>query len=65
MADKGNWMKELAPKLKKGALREELHVKAGKNIPEKKLEKAAKSKDPTEKKRAVLALTFGKAKKKK
>jgi hypothetical protein len=50
--------------LKKGALRKELGVKAGKDIPEKKLEKAAKSKDPVLKKRAVLAENFRKMRKK-
>lgn len=50
--------------LKKGALREELHVPKGKNIPAKKLEKAAHSSNPTLKKRAVLAETFKKMKKK-
>lgn len=44
--------------LKKGALRKSLHVKEGENIPEKKLEKAEHSKNPTTRKRAVLAETF-------
>jgi hypothetical protein len=43
---------------KPGALRKELHVKKGEKIPEKKLEKAEKSKNPTLKKRAVLAETL-------
>ena len=51
--------------LKKGALREELHVPEGKKIPAKKLAKAAKSSNPTLKKRAVLAETFRKMAKKK
>lgn len=42
----------------KGALRKELHVKEGKKIPEKKLEKAEHSKNPTTRKRAVLAETL-------
>lgn len=50
--------------LKKGALRKELGVKGDKPIPAKKLAKAAKSKNPLEKKRAVLAETFRKMKKK-
>ncbi len=43
-----------------GALRKELHVKKGENIPEKKLEKAEHSKNPTLRKRAVLAKTLKK-----
>lgn len=49
--------------LKKGALREELHVPEGKKIPAAKLEKAAHSKNPLLKKRAVLAESFKKMKK--
>lgn len=45
---------------KKGALHKELGVPEGKKIPEKKLEKAAHSKNPTEKKRAILAETLKK-----
>lgn len=41
-----------------GALRKSLHVKKGEKIPEQKLEKAAHSKNPTTKKRAVLAETL-------
>jgi len=44
--------------MKKGALHEELHVPEGKKIPEKKLMKAEHSKNPTLKKRAVLAETL-------
>jgi hypothetical protein len=47
-----------------GALHKELHVKEGKKIPEKKLEKAEHSKNPTLKKRAVLAETLKKMHKK-
>jgi hypothetical protein len=50
--------------LKKGALRKELGAKPGKDIPAKKLAKAAKSSDPLTKKRAVLAENFRKMKKK-
>lgn len=50
--------------LKKGALRKALKVKEGQDIPEAKLEKAEKSKNPTMRKRAVLAETFKKMKKK-
>jgi len=48
---------------KKGALHKELGVPEGKKIPAKKLAKAAKSKNPTLKKRAVLAETLKKLKK--
>lgn len=41
-----------------GALRKELHVKKGHDIPMNKLEKAAHSSDPLLKKRAVLAETL-------
>lgn len=47
-----------------GALHKELHVKEGKKIPEKKLEKAEHSKNPTLKKRAALAETLKKMHKK-
>lgn len=56
------WMGKLD--IKKGALRSELGVKSG-DIPAKKLKAATKSKNPLEKKRAVLAETFKKANKKK
>lgn len=46
--------------LKKGALRKELGVKGDKDIPAKKLAKAAKSKNPLLKKRAILAENFRK-----
>ena len=42
----------------KGALRESLHVKKGEKIPANKLKKAEHSKNPTTKKRAVLAETL-------
>lgn len=44
----------------KGALRKSLGVKKGEKIPAKKLAKAAKSKNPTTKKRAILAETLKK-----
>lgn len=47
-----------------GALHKELHVKEGQKIPASKLKKAEHSKNPTLKKRAVLAETLGKMKKK-
>jgi hypothetical protein len=42
----------------KGALHKELGVPEGKKIPEKKLKKAEHSKNPKERKRAVLAETL-------
>jgi hypothetical protein len=45
---------------KPGALRKALHVKKGEKIPLSKLEKAAHSKNPLMKKRAILAETFRK-----
>ena len=45
---------------KPGALRKSLGVKKGEKIPEKKLEKAEKSKNPKTRKRAVLAETLRK-----
>ena len=44
--------------MKKGALHKELGVPEGKKIPAKKLEKAEHSKNPTERRRAVLAKTL-------
>lgn len=58
MGDK-KWIAKAVSK-NKGALRKELHAKPGKPIPAAKLAKAAKSKNPTEKKRAVLAQTLKK-----
>lgn len=43
-----------------GALRKTLKIKKGEKIPEKKLDKAAHSKNPTTRKRAVLAKTLRK-----
>ncbi len=42
----------------KGSLRKTLHVKEGEKIPANKLEKAEHSKNPTTRKRAVLARTL-------
>ncbi len=46
--------------MKKGALHKELGVPLGKKIPAKKLRVAEHSKNPTERKRAVLAETLKK-----
>lgn len=54
MSDK--WIQ--AMHMKKGALRSSLHVPAGQKIPANKLAKAAKSSNPTERKRAILAKTL-------
>ena len=43
-----------------GALKKALHVKKGEKIPESKLMKAEDSKNPTMRKRAVLAETLRK-----
>lgn len=51
--------------MKKGALHKQLGVKKGKKIPASLLKKAEKSKNPTLKKRAILAETFGKLRRKK
>ena len=56
-----NWIKGAIKN--PGALHRELGVAIGKKIPEKKLVKAAKSNNPTLRKRAALAKTLGKMKK--
>jgi hypothetical protein len=57
------WIQKATSK-NKGALREKLGAKPGKDIPEKKLQKAAKSKDPKLAKEARLAETLRKLRKK-
>ncbi len=52
------WIQEAIKK--PGALHEALHVKKGEKIPAAKLKKAEHSKNPTMKKRAVLAETLKK-----
>jgi hypothetical protein len=64
MASKDKWMQDAVKPSNKGKLREKLGAKEGKPIPEKKLEKAAHSKNKTLKKEAVLAETFRKERKK-
>lgn len=62
MAEKKKW---IAGAIKHpGALHKELGVKKGEKIPESKLKKAEHSKNPTLKKRAVLAETLKGFKKK-
>lgn len=53
------WIQEAIDPSKKGALRKAMGTKAGKNIPESKLKKAAKGKGVTAK-RARLAQTLRK-----
>lgn len=56
MAEKKKFIQDMH--MKKGALHKALHVKEGEKIPESKLKKAEHSKNPTMKKRAVLAETL-------
>lgn len=52
----GHWIQGMH--MKKGALHEMLHVPKNEKIPEKKLEKAAHSKNPLMRKRANVAKTL-------
>lgn len=52
------WIQKALSPSSKGKLHEKLHVKEGEKIPEKKLEKAEHSKNPTLRKEAVLAETL-------
>jgi hypothetical protein len=56
MSEKKKFIKEAIKH--PGALRKTLHVEKGEKIPESKLKKAEHSKNPTTKKRAVLAETL-------
>lgn len=62
VAAKSNWIQGAIKK--PGALRKSLGVKKGEKIPSAKLKKAEKSKNPTTRKRAVLAETLKKMRKK-
>lgn len=65
MVDKtkdGLWISQM--KMKKGALHKSLGVPEGKKIPEKKLKKVEHSSNPKLKKRAILAETLSKLRKK-
>ena len=62
MAEK--WIQKALNPEKKGALHKALNVAEGKKIPSEKLKKATHSKNPTLKKRAVLAETLKKIGKK-
>lgn len=54
--DKGHWIAKATEN--KGALHRALHVPEGKDIPERKLEKAEHSKSEVMRKRANLAATL-------
>lgn len=56
MKSSGKWIQKAIEH--KGALHKELGVPTGEKIPEKKLEKATHSKNPIEKRRAILAKTL-------
>lgn len=60
MADSKNWIKSAINPKTKGSLRKTLGVKKGESIPMKKLKEAEKSKNPTTRKRASLAITLKK-----
>lgn len=65
MVDKtkdGLWISKMH--MKKGVLHKELGVPEGKKIPAKKLKKAEHSKNTTLKKRAILAETLSKLRRK-
>lgn len=55
---KEKWIQKALPKSSKGKLHKELGVPEDKKIPAKKLNKAAKSNNPTLRKRAQLAKTL-------
>ena len=61
MSEKKNWIKGAVTN--PGSLHKALGVKQGEKIPAKKLEKAEHSKNPSLKKKAVLAKTLKKMKK--
>lgn len=63
MKEKKNWIKGAIKH--KGALHRELGVPEGEKIPDKKMAKAAKSKNPKIKKQVALAKTLSKLRKKK
>lgn len=58
MAEKKKWISEAIKPSSKGKLHKALGVPEGKKIPEKKLTKAAHSKNPTLRKETVLAETL-------
>jgi hypothetical protein len=58
MAEGKKWIQEAIKPENKGKLRKELRIKKGEKIPEKKLDKAAKSSNPKLAKQANLAKTL-------
>ncbi len=61
---KKKWIQEALNPKRKGALRKELGIKEGKTIPLSTLKKAERSKNPKTRKRAILAETLRKIRKK-
>ena len=60
MNEAKKWIQRAINPANKGILRKKLGAKEGKKIPEAKLEKAEKSKNPTTRKQANLAMTLKK-----
>ncbi len=50
-----NWIEKAIPPSHRGALHRELHVPLGQKIPASKVAAAARSKNPKERERALLA----------
>lgn len=59
-----NWIRKALPPSSRGKLHKKLDVKKGEKIPASKIEKATKSKSPTLRKKATLAQTLSKLRKK-
>jgi hypothetical protein len=60
MTETKKWIQKAISPDTKGVLRKKLGAKKGQDIPEAKLEKAEKSKNPTTRKQANLAMTLKK-----
>lgn len=60
MKDDKNWIQKAIKPSNKGALRKKLGAKEGMPIPMDKLKKAEKSKNPTTRRQASLAVTLKK-----
>lgn len=60
---KKNWIQDAIKPSKKGALRKKLGAKKGEDIPVRKLEAATKSRNPTTRKQANMAVNLRKLKK--
>lgn len=63
MAEKKKWIKKAFPPETKGKLHRNLNIPEDKKIPEKRLEKATHSKNPTIRKEAIAAETLKKLRK--